>query len=975
MATSITFNGTTYSIPAEGELAWASLSSFLVDVGNNAAVSEEFKQAIRVATTSPVTVSSATDAAVVTDLSVAGAVTVNLPAGTNKQIFVIVDGKGDATTNNITINRNGSDTIAGQTSLVLNHNRQAVMLQYHAATTDWKILVNSLYPGTINLTSDVTGILPVANGGTGISSLGAGVATFLGTPSSANLAAALTDETGTGAAVFANSPTLVTPALGTPSSVNLTNATDLPVATGISGLGANVATFLATPSSANLAAALTDETGTGAAVFANSPTLVTPALGTPSSGVATNLTGLPLTTGTTGVLPETKGGTNQSTYTTGDLLYASASNTLSKLAAGTSGQVLTQGASVPSWADASAGGSGEINCISNPSAASATTGWSDDANHSKTRLTSGSPLDPVTTTAFRFTKDNTNVSTETSTSGVYFPFTLPVGLENKKLKAEFYCIIPATGTWKVSVYDGTTRLALSTDSSGATTLPAGFTGKFTTYFDTTANNSYTISFTETAGVATNLDVTGIIVGPGIQPQGAVVGEWLSFTPTGGWSGGNVTYTGKYRRVGDSLECSVKVALAGTPVGSVLTINTPFTIDTSKMSNTVQGRSQVGFGDLLDSGTAAYALSVNYYTTTSVVVNYEDDGANGILTGNVNSSTNAPITFASGDTVTIWFTVPIAEWAGSGTVAQNDVEYSYNSSATTADDTTSFAYGPSGVAFQSFAPAGTAFIKKTVRFLTPIQSTDVVTIEVSQDSGVTWSPIPENPFSFESNDAGTTLYGAYGAAVNSTDYDVRFHSKANKPQAWSTYTGGSFKWRCKKSKSGQAVGFGEVGQNTSGLVKSAGQLKGTNTNDNAATGYVGEHFIQSRTILDKTPLTSGVKVNVTASNITLTAGDWLIGGSVSFDSAVTTTFTILDAAISKTSATLPSTSTISVPTAGEYWNESRPETGAAGGVQQTLTIPPYRVSLSSSTNFYLVGGATFAVSTADIYGSFWAWRVR
>jgi len=68
-------------------------------------------------------------------------------------------------------------------------------------------------------------------------------------------------------------------ALGTPVSATLTNATGLPISTGVSGLGTNVATFLATPSSANLAAALTDETGTGANVFATSPTLVTPALG------------------------------------------------------------------------------------------------------------------------------------------------------------------------------------------------------------------------------------------------------------------------------------------------------------------------------------------------------------------------------------------------------------------------------------------------------------------------------------------------------------------------------------------------------------------------------------------------------------------------------------------------------------------------------------------------------------------------
>lgn len=81
-------------------------------------------------------------------------------------------------------------------------------------------------------------------------------------------------------------------AYGTPASITLTNATGLPVATGISGLGTGVATLLATPSSANLAAAVTDETGSGALVFATSPTLVTPVLGTPASGILTNCTGI-----------------------------------------------------------------------------------------------------------------------------------------------------------------------------------------------------------------------------------------------------------------------------------------------------------------------------------------------------------------------------------------------------------------------------------------------------------------------------------------------------------------------------------------------------------------------------------------------------------------------------------------------------------------------------------------------------------
>jgi len=63
----------------------------------------------------------------------------------------------------------------------------------------------------VNAATNITGTLPVANGGTGITSLGTGVATFLGTPSSANLATAITDETGSGSLVFGTSPTIASP--------------------------------------------------------------------------------------------------------------------------------------------------------------------------------------------------------------------------------------------------------------------------------------------------------------------------------------------------------------------------------------------------------------------------------------------------------------------------------------------------------------------------------------------------------------------------------------------------------------------------------------------------------------------------------------------------------------------------------------------------------------------------------------------
>lgn len=138
--------GTTFPIPTSGETNWPTLTNFLVALAAAQGTSSQ-KVAIRVATTSPVTISSSLDAIVCIDLTVPGACAVTLPAGVQGQWFCIMDRKGDAATNNVTLTPNGAETIAGNATLVLNQDGASVIIAFDGSG-NWVIIAQAAGEGS-----------------------------------------------------------------------------------------------------------------------------------------------------------------------------------------------------------------------------------------------------------------------------------------------------------------------------------------------------------------------------------------------------------------------------------------------------------------------------------------------------------------------------------------------------------------------------------------------------------------------------------------------------------------------------------------------------------------------------------------------------------------------------------------------------------------------------------------------------------
>tara|TARA_R110000868_G_scaffold62962_3_gene189957 strand:- start:10856 stop:12025 length:1170 start_codon:yes stop_codon:yes gene_type:complete len=141
--------------------------------------------------------------------------------------------------------------------------------------------------------------------------------------------------------------------------------------------------------------------------------------------------------------------------------------------------------------------------------------------------------------------------------------------------------------------------------------------------------------------------------------------WTAYTPTGTWSS-NSTYTGFWKRVGDSVLLVMKVALGGAPTTATLTINLPtsFTIDTAKMVGASAENTSIGQGTVFDSSASQrFPITLRYSSTTAVQPFSQRISGSDVADGQ-NISQALPMTFATGDAVYVQtHLLPIVGWNG------------------------------------------------------------------------------------------------------------------------------------------------------------------------------------------------------------------------------------------------------------------------------------------------------------------------
>jgi hypothetical protein len=507
------------------------------------------------------------------------------------------------------------------------------------------------------------------------------------------------------------------------------------------------------------------------------------------------------------------------------------------------------------------------------------------------------------------------------------------------------------GAINVFVYDKDAAVLLSVldhaNLAGAllpSTTGTTFNGRFCP--TTSTSNDYRLIWhvvgTETT--AWDFHVDNVSVSPNSQVPGAIVTEWQSFTPTGSWST-NTTYTGKWRRIGDSAEFDIVLTLAGAPTASDLSINIPTsigTIDTAKTSSSTANRESFGTVNVDDSGTRRYVGGVIYASTSAVGLTHSESGNAGVI-----NATN-PVTFGSSDSVSVRFKVPISNWAASAALSTTETML-VSAKARYTGTTQTIGTGSADIlnaSTKTFDTLNSVTTGASWKFTSPksgyyrASATAQYVSRVYAVSNAVLIQLFKNG-SFYSQGSVYDVATTTSSIVATNHTDTIYLAK-----------GDYIDFRAYNEGSGST--------NTDGFHIEVEELPDFSIFSTYGTTEQITSTVQSGSATSLTTTTAK-----TVTSISLTPGEWDVTGTVGF--LIGGNAIQVVAAISTTNNTLPS----------EPWTGGYSQLGFVSGAvsNQNVPIAPVTLVLTSTTTVYLIARCTFSSSTATAYGSIVARRIK
>lgn len=228
----------------------------------------------------------------------------------------------------------------------------------------------------------------------------------------------------------------------------------------------------------------------------------------------------------------------------------------------------------------------------------------------------------------------------------------------------------ADDQYKVYVYDidNASMIEVAPTFIKNSSIKETYRGTFQTSL-TGVNYRLIIHNASTSAVASTMKIEGNVSSQ-LVGTGSFSTDFVSYTNNcSGSFTTNTTYSCKQKIIGDEVEFQINLTFSGAPNASNLTLNIPYTIDTTKLVSTTPDNLIFGKGSILDVGIKGYPIHIDYTSTTSVRVIIPGTDQTHIYNAGFVTATT-PFTIGSGDSISVTFKVPVVGKT-SNTVLSNE----------------------------------------------------------------------------------------------------------------------------------------------------------------------------------------------------------------------------------------------------------------------------------------------------------------